>query len=249
MPLPVLSIICIFTPQPLKVVANSDNSALFVNVKTIDERGLTRAAEMNLAGSGLANVVNTNNIEKTSSLFENNSSRGRVFMFFSHPVRRIVHNYYKKSFDPESEDYDSTIAEISLIDYVQSDMITDNLITRYLINDFNSPNITSTDIEVAKDIIRRKIVVGIMEWLESSITRVEKYYGWFGKTMKSPKTSICHYRQIYKEAAHLLLHATPEWNSYVTQIVAERNSADMEVYEYARDIFLQQAALVKEVKH
>ncbi len=203
---------------------------------------------MDLAGSGLANVVNINHIQKISPLFDNNFSRGRVFMFFSHPVRRIVHSYYKKTFDPESEDYDATIAEISLIEYAQSDLITDNLITRFLIDDFNSPNITSTDIEVAKDIIRRKVVVGIMEWLESSITRVEKYFGWFDMTVKNPKTSICHYRQIYKVAAHLLLHATPEWNSYVTQIVAERNSADMELYEYARDVFLQQAALVKGVK-
>lgn len=230
--------------EPLKVMSNEEDTARYVNVETTTVRGLKRAKEFDLAGSGLANIILTKHLSESSMLTDGESSRGRVFAVFSHPVRRIVHNYYEVTKDPESDYYDDEIAAMSLVEYAQSSKIVDNIITRSLVNDFTSANITSDQIDIAKDIIRRKFLVGILEWLESSIARIEKHFGWFEKAKNEPKVSSCHFHQIYKEASHLLLYPTPEWNYYISDILEERNKADLELYSYARHIFLRQRSLV-----
>jgi len=224
-------------------VPNSEGTALFVNVQTTTVRGLKRAADFNLAGSGLANIILTKHIYEASVLSDGVNSKGRIFTIFSHPVRRIVHNYYSVTNDPENPLYDEEIATMSLVEYSQSDRIVDNVLTRSLVNDFHSPNVTSVQIELAKDIIRRKFLVGILEWLESSVVRIEKHFGWFEQALRQPKVSSCHFHQIYKQASHLLLYPTPEWNTYISDILEERNSADLEIYQYAREIFVKQRSL------
>ena len=86
--------------------------------------------------------------------------------------------YYRQSatWDPN---FDTQLATMSIHDYVDSNKLLDNFFTRSLLDLEQSAAITTEDITMAKAILRQKFIVGIFEWYEPSISRFEKYVGWW----------------------------------------------------------------------
>ena len=68
---------------------------LFVNVDTTTVSGINRAVSMNLGSSRLVDLVITPFVHDAERLFSsldqgNNSSKGRLFATFRHPIDRAV---------------------------------------------------------------------------------------------------------------------------------------------------------------
>jgi hypothetical protein len=107
----------------------------------------------------------------------NMQQRGRVFTIFRHPVDRCISMFNYIKFADWEPTYSAEIARMTLEDYVHSPFMEQDWMTRYLSNTMTGP-LKEEHFEVAKDTLRQKVMVGLLEKKEESMERFEKFFGW-----------------------------------------------------------------------
>uniref|UniRef100_A0A7S4K3Y2 Sulfotransferase family protein n=1 Tax=Odontella aurita TaxID=265563 RepID=A0A7S4K3Y2_9STRA len=191
---------------------------------------IVKARDWGVVENNLADVVVTQRLAEVSTLFSP-THRGRVFALFRHPVKRAVDLFYyrqRSTFDP---DFEGDVAVMSLKTYALSRHHVENFMVRTLLNKVGF-DVTPEDVEVCKDILRRKFVVGIAEekWFDASVVRFERYFGWWNQFKVSTNMTVnhCHYDRI-KKGGHFGSHPKAQKHSEAYDILASRNWADMEL--------------------
>ena len=162
------------------------------------------------------------------------SKRGRVFALFQHPVGRIISQYrVHKTIDKQ-------IAGMSLLEYAWSDHLPDNWMVRLLTNELFEP-VTMNHLDVAKEVLRRKVIVGTLENLDESLVRFEKYYGWWKGIQLDPGQQLCQLNYL-KE-----LVAVNDYNDAPTdalRVLTSLNWADVQLYRHVELLFQEQATVL-----
>jgi hypothetical protein len=226
----------------VKVVYHEDDGAPYLNVDPGSTSGLDKIAKLKVVESRVAGLVVTPLITYASKLFDS-SHKGRVFTMFRHPVRRIVDQFYYRQAATWDLSFDPNLRTMSIDDYAVSDLVYDNLMVRILADVSRSKHVTPEQLELAKNILRQKVLVGIQESFEASVVRFEQYFGWFQKynVATDARVNQCHTDQVA---------SMPNFPEIATdgeawQTLSVRNWADLELYEYAKHLFTQQNALTR----
>ena len=167
--------IILYCIQSLKIVKGEDGGN-YLNVNPGTMPGIDRARQLNLASSGKAQVYISQHLTYSAKLFST-THKGRMFVMMRHPVKRIIDNFYflQRSTWAGHDDYDLDLGTMSLAQYALSDKMVENFMVRSLLDLNDSFELTKTHIDQAKDILRRKFIVGIIEWFDVSVHRFEKY--------------------------------------------------------------------------
>ena len=198
----------------------------FVNVDTTTPSGIQRAKELDLASSATIDVAFTPLIYPMAEAC-NPRHQGRPFALFSHPIEREVRIFYYEKANS------AALAEMSLLDYVQSGRISNNWMTRFLTNKFTG-TLTVDDLHVAMEILRRKFVIGLEEKMKESILRFERYFGW--GLHATQEMGRC-------QDDELLAHGTDQDDENIPKGSAEwylimaQNEYDLQLYDYARYLY------------
>lgn len=169
----------------------------FVNVDLTAPEGVARAARLDLAGSGTADVASTPLLHMASELMLSPDQPGRLMTLFRHPVRRIEaeYNLLRRLLEIQqaedeggaSSESNSTsnlrapqeIASLSLEEYAFSDHAgSDNYVTRRLVLGDGVPpssgadddrELTEIELLLAKELLRRKATVGLHDDLPGAV--------------------------------------------------------------------------------
>lgn len=124
--------------------------------------GLGNARSKDIIGMGLVDVIATSHFLEGMFLFKPDH-RGRAFTILEHPVVRGEKEY--RSRDP-------SLRGLVLLGFLESPHYVDNFMIRSLTND-KKGRITEDHLNVAKGILARKFMVGIAEYMEETIKRLE----------------------------------------------------------------------------
>uniref|UniRef100_A0A7S4IBD3 Sulfotransferase domain-containing protein n=1 Tax=Odontella aurita TaxID=265563 RepID=A0A7S4IBD3_9STRA len=203
----------------------------FVNVDTSTIGGIERAGRMGLAQSGLAEVVFTPLVNKAVAEIFSPEYKGRLFALFRHPVDRLVSQYYYLQYAGWEKTYDPGIAKMSLGAYAR--LYGDRMMQQLL--DFPGP-MTERHLERAKEIIRTKCVVGLVDRAEESVRRFVSYFGW--ETEESDQCITRNFAIGRNANAHRhprVVEGTEEWND-----VSKAMPWDIRLYEYVLSVYEEQ---------
>lgn len=229
----------------------------YVNVNTISWKGVDRAASMGLAESNLAEVVVTPIIHKVAADVFSPHHRALLFTVFRHPVDRLVSQYYYLQEASWEKTYNPDIAKETLGEYARK---YDNRVLRQLIGkDIKWTAITQSDLDVAKEVVRTRMLVGLMSDVEGSMRRFIQYFGWedrddfnideYSKCMEEefPKVddregfsggdgaSHGNYKSGNKHKHPKVEKGSPDWEE-----VAQVNKWDIELYDYILKVYEEQ---------
>ncbi len=131
--------------------------------------------------------------------------------------------------------YGSEIERFSLADYLESSDHIDNWVVRSLTND-KSGELTEDHLMVAKGILARKFLIGISEYFEETLGRLEAYY-----QLDKPGDERCVKKYLKKfegtSSASTLVRGGEEWN-----LIVEMENFDIMLYYYALELFTKQAS-------
>jgi len=206
----------------------------FVPLDTSESEGLGKAKKLGLVPSKLADVVISNDFRAGSSLFMANHG-GRAFTIFRHPVHRVVSTFYylaQASWEPK---YNPEYAKMSILEYAQRDLTPTNWVTRSLVGSLETLEVTHKDLQLAKEIVKEKMLVLIFEDIDESINRLLEYFGWEA----SEEDRECVFEDVHRMYNHMhypALSATDEaW-----ELIAKRNEYDIHLYHYAKSIYSEQ---------
>ena len=219
-------------------MVTNDQGIRYVNVNTETVAGLDHVKQLRLVHSGLVDVIKTHLLNDASIIFEPHLSlRGRSFALFHHPVCNEVFIFYCL------QETEAEVAAMTLLDYARSDRLQDNWMVHVLTNEAKNP-ITMPHIEVAKDIVRRKVMVGITEILEKSLIRFEKYFGWWETVSTDTNILRCQKNHLTRINNSYFEYIMVDSGSEEYDEIARRNWADIQLYHYAKKLFLEQSVLV-----
>jgi hypothetical protein len=130
--------------------------------------------------------------------------------------------------------------------YAKSEKIENNWMTRQLANQLSGDLITDVHLKIAKEVIRRKFLVGTMSKLQESMTRFEQFFQWKFH-VNPPNQEACRKRLTgdgsnsnAKNKKELPKPGEPLW-----ELLAASNLYDIQVYDYIEELFKEQAAFVQ----
>ena len=223
---------------PLEVI-HLENGNRYVNVDMASPNGIVHAKEMGFGSSGLANVVMTSWLTQTSSVFENTEYKGRCFTLLRHPIRRAVSMFYYLKDATWEHTYSEVYKNMTLEEYTTSEYAEDNWMTRFLTNTM-AGGIYEEHLELAKEVLASKCLVGLMEEFTPSLKRFSSYFGYmdteFGGSVAVKDRGACVTRVInHPDNTHA--HPNVEEGSDVWNMLLAKNELDMALYEHAVHLF------------
>ena len=212
----------------------------YVNVDTSNGPGIERAKSLGLAQSGMADVLITTLLYDGASVFDPNH-RARLFTMFRHPVHRAnsLFHFIQDTVWRRQETFDKVLSKITIEEYYKGGMGESNWMTRFLSNEHTS-ELDEGHLEVAKAIIRRKCLIGLMDEKSDSLARFEAYFGW---KLRSEAERECHDKKLNWAWPLKHRHDDVEEGSELWNLIAEHNTYDVLLYEYAEQLYREQGKM------
>eukprot|EP00985_Skeletonema_marinoi_P017645 scaffold9736_cov144-Skeletonema_marinoi.AAC.14 len=232
----------------------------YVNVELNTKEGILRASNLGLAQNRLADVIISPYLHNIASQVFTTSDPGRLFALFRHPVDRALGMYHylsKASWDPM---FSPEVKKLTIEEFARSGYIENNWMTRFLVGKPKG-KLTHSDMLLAKKIVKYKVLVGLYDELETSMSRFQRYFGWKDAKKTRADTAKCRSKAISRGDKNVLGHPTSikdreafasiqSTNSYTDQDVIVGNSAwkaierqnvfDLELYAFAKRVYALQ---------
>lgn len=208
----------------------------YVNVDTTTSAGIVRAKKLGLAASRVADVTVSPLLHEFASSVFTPTNRGRMFALFRHPVDRAVSMYYylaSASWDPM---YDPGLKDMTLAEYASSGSIEHNWVTRFLLNKPGG-KLSKEDMLTAKEILRKKCLVGLYDEIENSLARFDRYFGWTPRGGKQKRETASCRKAFVIAGDKRHEHPSVEKGGTVYEAILDSNRFDVELYEYARVLY------------
>eukprot|EP00581_Thalassiosira_minuscula_P014695 CAMPEP_0183718546 /NCGR_PEP_ID=MMETSP0737-20130205/11772_1 /TAXON_ID=385413 /ORGANISM="Thalassiosira miniscula, Strain CCMP1093" /LENGTH=328 /DNA_ID=CAMNT_0025948123 /DNA_START=34 /DNA_END=1020 /DNA_ORIENTATION=+ len=170
------------------------------------------------------------------------SNKVRALALFRHPVERLISKFYylktatwERQYSPEWEDMD-------LHDWAEKENLEINAIVKRLAGKSQRHEATDMDLELAKETIRKRFVVGLTDEMEESISRFNTVMGISEE--KRCKECMNTYFGENEKKENSNPHPTVEQDDPGWQLLAEQNSYDLQLYEFILELFAEQKDLI-----
>lgn len=233
----------------------------FVNVDTTTKQGILRAAKLGLVPSGKVDMIFSSDVNFAADHLFDPAHKGRIFALFRNPVDRSVSKFYylqsatwERTFRPEW-------VGMSIMEWASNHNLDENFIVKKIVGKKLSEAADIGDLVTAKEIVRRRFVVGLMNDMEESIRRFNVV---LGLHHMDERGQLCMEQYFHSKdtmgvnvdagsdegktrAANdmnsnphpKVLEGSPEYN-----LLAERNSLDMILYKYITLLYTEQKRLI-----
>lgn len=153
----------------------------------------------------------------------------RMFTFLRHPIERaasVYENHHKSH---------EQISKMTFEEYAKSKYAENNWMVRYL-SGKTSGEVTNDHLSVAKEVLRRKFVIGLMDQKEESAKRVQQFFAPKWDPNGEGMEEGCRSMVVNDvESQSSVKEGNQAWNLLVWQ-----NKLDMKLFEYAQQLFAQQ---------
>ena len=245
----------------------------YFNVNLQTQAGIYRAKMMEITGQvetdlgpiiadalispNINAVLNTLLSENDAEKYENRV-KGAMFMISRNPIEREISNFY----NVKATAIRSDIASYSLSDWFGLPFYMDNSMVRQLTNKMDpSLEVTMLDLFVAKEVLRQKCLIGLLEEKQETWNRFkqlfysrwsldkraadedcqERYlnWGWKNRNSMTPIIDVTVENELERPDQRIVDRAT-------FRQIAALNRLDMLLYEYTKQLFWEQRLLFHE---
>jgi len=229
-----------------------------VNVDTTVLPGILRAAKLELVPSRMADIVFSPLLHESLDNLFSPEHRGRMFAMLRHPVDRVVSLFYYLQTAEWEPTYNPIYKDMTIEEYANSTYVEANWMVRSLINVWEAP-LTMEQFGEAKEILRRKCLVGLMSRWDESMDRFNRYFDFSlqyeGKDNNRDETGTheleyleCSERYTHKGGSNVHKHPKLEKDSDTYNLLKLKNGWDMELYRYiVEELFEEQGKVVDKI--
>ena len=160
--------------ETLRVVeVNESKNHVNVDVSSVD--GIIRASSLNLVASNMTDVIFSPLIQQSVTHLFSHDNKGQMFAMFRHPVHRVTSLFYYLQIATWEPTYNPVLRNMTLLEYANSDLVEANFVLRSLVDKMEGP-LSWDDVNVAKEYLRRKCLVGLVEQYEESIDKFDSFF-------------------------------------------------------------------------
>mmetsp|Transcript_9602 Transcript_9602/g.11235 ORF Transcript_9602/g.11235 Transcript_9602/m.11235 type:complete len:539 (+) Transcript_9602:120-1736(+) len=232
--------------QEIAVVSITDGYPV-VNVDTTTVEGISRAQQMGFADSGLAGAVVTHLLYEANELFTT-TAKGRIFTVFRHPIERAISMYSYMQVADWEPNYNPSFKEMTIEEYAESPFVENNWLTRQLSNTPEG-DLTDVHLNLAMEVVRRKVIVGLMSEIEATMERFERFFRWTYH-VNPPNQENCRESLLGggSNSNSKNKKEKPVPGSEAWELLSWQNNYDLQLYEYVESLFVEQEAFVADIE-
>lgn len=209
-------------------------TSTYVNVDCSAPSGISRGVAHGLATSGIVDVVHSPDIYDAGRLFAPPTrAYGRALVILRHPIERVVAEYERLRM------FDEDVNRMTLEEFARSDHLEDNILTRALSRQTDGQPLGNIHLAKAKEILKRKFVVGLFSRMEDSLVRFETFFGW----NVGDQGRICRSNEVGRAMSHhynrvdISAIIDNDGGSVAITALREKNAMDMALYEFATFLY------------
>jgi len=239
------------------LVAVETNIGRYINVDTFTMEGIHRAKRLGLMsppntnGGVAVDIIHTGSdvlYDVTDALFTP-SHRGRMMALFREPIESLVLWF---NFVNSHEEFKG-ISGLSIEDYAKSDgdRREFNWLTKYLSQYQDDDDLSMHHLNVAKEVIREKFLVGLVDQMEVSMWRFQATFGW----QQQDLSRSAHTQAECDDWANPNTNSSTDWanpnpnsstdglqqkvieGSETYELLKEKISFDIHLYDFIVEIF------------
>ena len=235
----------------IPLIRAQGGDAVYLNVNTATVEGLQQASDLGLTSRYNPDVVTSPLLyEATDILFGSAEStndeaqqqpplpQGQLFALIRHPIDRAISSFY---YHRKVGTYGPDAAVLDIDDHIRMDEAETNYLVRSIVHK-SSGEVTRHDLAVAKEVLRRKALIGLLDDKEVSLRRFKKYFGWTKIHPHQPHRDAmeCETKLLEYGWVNNNRHPYVNEDSETYRLLVEKNSLDIELYEYAKFLFEEQ---------
>jgi len=212
----------------------------YVNVDMSTPAGIERAKKLELASSNQADAMISSLVYEASLVFTP-LNHGRLFTVLRHPIERAVSLFYYTQDMVWRRGNVKDLMDITIEEYFKGGMGENNWMTRFLAN-AKTKVLTDDDLNVAKEVLRRKCLVGLLSEKGESMSRFFRYFGW-DNNVHGEEEQDCIDKKVDYAWPQKHRHEDVEEGTEVYDLIVNMNTFDLQLFEYAKVLFREQAHL------
>ena len=195
-------------------------------------------------------------LSEASALFSEKNG-GRLFTIMRHPIEMIISSFFYLGKATWERNYKPELQNMTLLEFAKSDSVElriDNWMTRYLARNIRR-ELRPQDMDLAKGILKYKCLVGMMDHFVESMERIHLYFGLVGDqpvsdndNMKKQKQATgmkCVKERSSGKHSNKNEHETFGPESKEWKLLAQKNQYDMELYEFAKELWKEQGIMLE----
>ena len=213
-----------------------------LNMDTTSPDGLDKSFEYReqIFNSGVDLIV-SNYFLAGAALFTD-GHRGRTFTVLRHPIElaQSLFHYRKKA--KWERTYRKDWNKITFKDYASSENYIGNWVVHQLTGTMPWVELTEAHLQQAKNILKKKVFVGIADQMDETVRQLREYFGW------EEKEPFCAYNYLHSNPSNTNPHPLIKRGSETWNIVAEKEKYDLALYHYALELFAGQSEMIRMTK-
>jgi hypothetical protein len=215
----------------------------FLTIDLSKRGGIKKAAELGLFDSGLADIISSKRmLFATAELFDS-SRQGRAFALLRHPVDQAIQSY-NSFLQSESNSGESlTLQQFVSSPFMKSNWLTETLSTVTEVVE----QIDGNHLNYAKELLRKKFIVGLNDELEQSIRLFVNYFRWYENADQNCASKIIAGHRNMDESFYKKVLESKydvEVGSNIYEAIVAKNQYDIELYWYAFDLHMAQLKML-----
>ena len=141
------------------------------NVDTTVKPGILRAEKLGLVQSHTTDLIFTMEPQFAGEHLYDEVDKGRILALFRHPIDRVVSKFYYLQTATWEKTYRPEWADMSVIEWAQRPSEDENFMVRKLLGKTFGNTVDMQDLIVAKELVRQRVVVGLMSEMDESFRR------------------------------------------------------------------------------
>lgn len=237
----------------------SDNPGKVINVDVTSQEGITEAKNRGFFTQKPhphLDLVSSPEFKFAATTLFSPEHKGRMFALFRHPIDRAVSKFYYLQKATWESTYRKRWKNMTLEQWAEKKRGENNWMVRNLVGKDGRAVLTTEDLELAKEIVRTKFVVGLMDSFDESVHRFNIFLG-VNESEAVNQECIGQFTSnggdSHASANRNLIKTKNQWNSYGHPDVEHGSPAwvslskinffDMLLYRYVLELFEEQRSL------
>ena len=234
----------------------SDNPGKVINVDVTSQKGITEAKNrgfLTQTPHPHLDMLSSQEFRFATTTLLSPEHKGRMFALFRHPIERAVSKFYYLQKATWESTYNERWKAMTLEKWAERDRGENNWMVRMLVGKNNRDVLTTDDLELAKEIVRTKFVVGLMDSFDESVHRFNVFLG-IDESDAHNQECIGQFTSSggdsHAAVNRKVIATKNQWNSYSHPDVEFGSPAwvslskihffDILLYRYVREIFDEQ---------
>lgn len=236
-------------------IVHANGSTNHMNVDVSSIHGIKHAQGLHLVQSHIPQLIFTPLFDESSEFLFDEENKGIMFAMFRDPIERVISLFYYLQEATWEPTYNPELKNMTLLEYVNSPLVEANFVTRSLLNKFTGP-LSPEELDVAKEILRKKCIIGIVEEFEDSIAAfdasldLEPNFHVYTEREEKDESRRGYVKSCMKEVkggkgSNKHSHSKVDVDSEEYKILERKNGWDVTLWKYIKELYEEQKVDLK----